>query len=45
MPGTEHLLIDSLHYVRKRAWDFLVHGRRQPPDYRPARIPINPAEL
>lgn len=47
VPGAEHLLIDTLHYVRKRAWDFLVRELMgtQPPAYRPAPIPINPAEL
>jgi hypothetical protein len=33
VPGAEHLLIDALHYVRKRAWDFLVRelmGARPP---------------
>lgn len=45
MPGAEHLLIDSLHYVRKRGWDFLVRELTgtQPPAYRPAPIAINPA--
>jgi dipeptidyl-peptidase 4 len=44
VPGAEHLLIDSVHYVRKRGWDFLVRELMgtQPPAYRPARIPINP---
>jgi dipeptidyl aminopeptidase/acylaminoacyl peptidase len=47
VPGGEHLLIDSLHHVRKRAWDFLVRELMgtQPPAYRPAPIPINPALL
>jgi dipeptidyl-peptidase 4 len=45
VPGAEHLLIDSLHYVRKRGWDFLVRELTgtQPPAYRPAPIAINPA--
>jgi dipeptidyl-peptidase-4 len=47
VPGAEHLFIDTLHYVRKRAWDFLVRELmgEQPPAYRPAPIPINPALL
>jgi dipeptidyl-peptidase 4 len=47
VPGAEHLLIDALHYVRKRAWDFLVRELmgETPPDYRLAPIPINPAVL
>jgi dipeptidyl aminopeptidase/acylaminoacyl peptidase len=45
VPGAEHLLIDSVHYVRKRGWDFLVRELTgtQPPAYRPAPIAINPA--
>jgi dipeptidyl aminopeptidase/acylaminoacyl peptidase len=47
VPGAEHLFIDALHYVRKRAWDFLVRELMgtQPPAYRPAPIPIDPALL
>jgi dipeptidyl aminopeptidase/acylaminoacyl peptidase len=42
VPGAEHLFIDSVHYVRKRAWDFLVRELMgtSPPAYRPAPIPI-----
>lgn len=42
VPGAEHLLIDCLHYVRKRGWDFLVRELMgaQPPTYRPAPIPV-----
>jgi hypothetical protein len=38
VPGPEHMFIDCLHYVRKRAWDFLVRELMgtQPPAYRPA---------
>jgi dipeptidyl aminopeptidase/acylaminoacyl peptidase len=45
VPGAEHLFLDCLHYVRKRAWDFLVRELMgvEPPSYRPAPIPINPA--
>ena len=44
VPGAEHLLIDCVHYVRKRGWDFLVRELMgaQPPPYRPAPIPISP---
>jgi dipeptidyl aminopeptidase/acylaminoacyl peptidase len=47
VPEGEHLLIDSVHYVRKRAWDFLVRALMgtEPPAYRLAPIPINPALL
>jgi dipeptidyl aminopeptidase/acylaminoacyl peptidase len=47
VPGAEHLLIDTVHYVRKRGWDFLVRELMgaPPPAYRPALIPINPADL
>jgi dipeptidyl aminopeptidase/acylaminoacyl peptidase len=44
VPGAEHLFIDCVHYVRKRAWDFLVRelAGREPSAYRPAPIPIMP---
>jgi len=44
VPGAEHLLLDCVHYVRKRGWDFLVRELMgtEPPAYRPAPIPINP---
>ena len=47
VPGAEHLFIDSIHYLRKRGWDFLVRElmATEPPAYRPARIPVNPAVL
>jgi dipeptidyl aminopeptidase/acylaminoacyl peptidase len=47
VPGAEHTLIDCLHYVRKRSWDFLVRELMgtQPPAYRPAPIPIDPTLL
>ena len=44
VPGAEHLFIDCVHYVRKRAWDFLVRELlgSEPPAYRPAPIPVSP---
>ncbi|SCL60536.1 Dipeptidyl aminopeptidase/acylaminoacyl peptidase [Micromonospora citrea] len=47
VPGAEHTFIDCLHYVRKRAWDFLVRELTgaQPPAYRPAPIAIDPEML
>jgi dipeptidyl aminopeptidase/acylaminoacyl peptidase len=47
VPEGEHLLVDAISYVRKRAWDFLVRELTgaEPPDHRPAPIPINPELL
>jgi hypothetical protein len=41
------VLIDCLHYVRTRGWDFLVRELMgtQPPAYRPAPIRIDPELL
>jgi dipeptidyl aminopeptidase/acylaminoacyl peptidase len=47
VPGADHLFVDAVHYVRKRGWDFLVRELMgvEPPAYRPAPIPIDPALL
>ena len=44
VPGGDHLPLDAIHYVRKRAWDFLVRELMgaAPPAYRLRPIPINP---
>ncbi len=41
VPGAEHLFNDSLHYVLRRTWDYLVrhlHGA-EPPSYRLTPLP------
>ncbi|SFR16219.1 Dipeptidyl aminopeptidase/acylaminoacyl peptidase [Lentzea waywayandensis] len=47
VPGSEHLFIDRMAYVRTKSWDFLVRSLMgvEPPAYRPAPIVIDPEVL